>query len=270
MTETVTITIANEKGGVGKTTLAINLAAYLAMLGYRVVIMDTDVQGSTGLSYDIRPDHSLYDLLVRGKDWRNLLVPVPSERWSDGRQTDGEIFMLPSNDETVAIPLSVKETDVIYDRITELEGYFDYVIIDTPPTGSMLQAAMYYAADSILVPTQLEALSVDALVNTVRRIYDQVQDRKNTDRPLNFLGVQPNMKDGRYASHDHNLNHIKEHFGGLCHTPLTKLAAWADASQRRESIYAYSQNDRATGVRRAIAEFEALMNRIEEGIIIHG
>jgi chromosome partitioning protein len=257
-----TITLLNEKGGVGKTTLSVNIASDLAARGYRVVLIDTDKQAHATISLGLPKMSGLYDLLVKENEWRDVLLAPAPQHWLGREETDGALWVLPSNVETVAIPQIVSEIDVLRDRISELEEVVDFVVIDTPPTGSMLQAAIIYASDAILIPTELEYLSMDGLAETAARLKKERKRRADSTYPLEFLGVQPTMFDARRTSHKYGLDQITEFFGAAwVHPALSHLTAWTDASIQRQAIRVYAQEDR--DARRAAQQFIPLIDHIE-------
>ncbi len=164
------IAIANQKGGVGKTTTAVNLAASLAELGRRVLIIDVDPQGNTtsGLGVDKRRcEKTVYDCLVNGVSMDEVVVPTAYEN----------LFVCPSN-----IDLSGAEIDLISvmgrenqlkNSIRPIREDYDFIFIDTPPSLGLITINTLTAADSVLIPIQCEFYALEGvsqLTNTIRRV----------------------------------------------------------------------------------------------------
>ena len=125
------ITLLNEKGGVGKTTLSTHIAAGLAVLGYRVILADADPQGHASVSLGVKRGPGLYDLLVREASFRDVLVPVPPETYAPpNRKVDGQLYVISSNEETRAIPLMTSDGLIVLKRLNELGNAIDVVIFE--------------------------------------------------------------------------------------------------------------------------------------------
>lgn len=185
------IAIANQKGGVGKTTTAVNLAAALASMGKKVLIIDVDPQGNTttGLGIDKRRcEKTVYDCLIGGEPMDQVLVPTPYEN----------LFVCPSN-----IDLSGAEIDLISvmgrenqlkNAIKPIREDFDYIFIDTPPSLGLITINTLTAADSVLIPIQCEFYALEGvsqLTNTIRRVKEALNPN------ITLEGVLLTMYDSR-------------------------------------------------------------------------
>lgn len=164
------IAIANQKGGVGKTTTAVNLSACLAGMGKKVLIIDVDPQGNTtsGLGIDKRRcEKTVYDCLIEGEPMDKVVVPTQYEN----------LYVCPSN-----IDLSGAEIDLISvmgrenqlkNSIKPIRDEFDYIFIDTPPSLGLITINTLTAADSVIIPIQCEFYALEGvsqLTNTIRRV----------------------------------------------------------------------------------------------------
>ncbi|WP_455474140.1 ParA family protein [Bartonella sp. B30(2025)] len=194
MSETRIIAIANQKGGVGKTTTAINLATALAAIGEKVLIMDIDPQGnaSTGLGIDrnSRPLSS-YDVLISGISIAEaaLKTAVPN------------LYIVPSTLDLLGVEMEIASSQ---DRIKRLRNAlcedlkvsneFSYVLIDCPPSLNLLTLNAMGAADSVLVPMQCEFLALEGLSQLLETV-KQVQSVLNPS--LEIQGIVLTMYDGR-------------------------------------------------------------------------
>lgn len=185
------IAIANQKGGVGKTTTAINLAACLAKLGKKILLIDIDPQGnsSSGLGIDKRRcEKTVYDCLINEENMGNVVVETPYEN----------LHVCPSN-----IELSGAEIDLISvmgrenrlkESIAPIKDDYDYIFIDTPPSLGLITINTMTAADSIIIPIQCEFYALEGvsqLVETIKRV------KKALNPDLYIEGIVMTMYDAR-------------------------------------------------------------------------
>ncbi|VEJ44594.1 ParA family protein [Bartonella vinsonii] len=194
MSETRIIAIANQKGGVGKTTTAINLATALAAIGENVLIMDVDPQGnaSTGLGIDrnSRPLSS-YDVLVSGISviQAALKTAVPN------------LHIVPSTLDLLGVEMEIASSQDRIQRLRKalcddpkMEKKFSYILIDCPPSLNLLTLNAMGAADSVLVPMQCEFLALEGLSQLLETVK---QVRSVLNPSLEIQGIVLTMYDGR-------------------------------------------------------------------------
>ena len=206
------ITLANQKGGVGKTTTAINLATALAAIGERVLIVDLDPQGnaSTGLGIDRRHRSvSSYDVLTGVLDLEEAAMPtaVPG------------LSIVPSTLDLLGIEMEIANAP---DRVLRLrnalshntaeETGFSYVLIDCPPSLNLLTLNSMAAADSVLVPLQCEFFALEGLSQLLQTV-ERVQQRFNPD--LGIIGVVLTMFDRRNRLTDQVADDVRDCLGKL-------------------------------------------------------
>lgn len=235
------ITLLNEKGGVGKTTLAIHIAAGLAIQGARVVIIDADPQGSATEALGFQKSPSFYDLLVRGLSWGDALRVVSTEIYEHPKQkTEGALAIVPGNDETRNINQSTSDTFGIRRRLAEVESNVDYVVFDTSPTVSLLHGSIYLATDYIIYPSIMEFLSIRGLVSSIEHTQKFNADRTSYGMPpIEMLGIVPMMYRDATVEHSENLKDTVKQYGDLVWTPVPRRIAWAEATNSQCCIWTY-------------------------------
>lgn len=188
------LALANQKGGVGKTTTAINLAAGLAELGKRVLLVDIDPQGNSSTGFGIRPDlrkKTSYDLIVDQVGLQDVVV---------GTRIPG-VLIIPANADLSSADLDImanpKRSYLLHDALhrPEIDSFdLDYILIDCPPALGLLTVNALVAADSVLVPLQCEFFALEGLSQLMLTIRDV---RRSANPDLRIEGVVLTMHDRR-------------------------------------------------------------------------
>ncbi len=200
------IAVANQKGGVGKTTTAVNLAASLGNKGKKVLLCDTDPQGNTtsGVGVDRRSCKvTVYEMMIGGEKAQDAIVKTEFPN----------LELLPSNIDLAAAEIELAELEnregVLKNALAAVRANYDYLIIDCPPSLGLITTNALNAADTILIPIQCEYYALEGLsqlMNTVRRVKRQYNER------LDIEGVLLTMYDGRLNLTQQVVAEVKKYF----------------------------------------------------------
>lgn len=256
------ITLLNEKGGVGKTTLAIHIAAGLAARGQRVLLVDADPQGHATVMNGLPKEPGLYNLLVRDMPFKEVMRFVPPDTYAvPGQPMTGQLFVIPSNVETRNIANSISDAFAVHDRFRDLERAVDYVVFDTSPTPSLLHGSIYLATDAILYPTKCEFLAFDGLVESInhRQAAQAARDKWNLG-PIHVLGIVPTMYRNQTVEHSENLKELHKQFGDLVWPPIMQRTIWAEATTLRRPVFSIAPETKAA------REAWGMIDRVERGM----
>ena len=240
------IAILNQKGGVGKTTTTINVAAYLAKMGKTVLVVDLDPQGNatSGLGVQKNNEVTTYDVLVNGALVGQAIKEVEAEG----------IALIPANADLAAAEIELVSRE---DREQLLKNALahtshDYVLIDCPPSLGLLSINALVAADWVLIPVQAEYYALEGLtqlLSTVQRV------RQGLNPNLELLGVAVTMYDGRTSLSDSVYKELQKHFGAkLFKTVIPRNVRLAEAPSHGKTILEHDKWSRGARAYKALAK----------------
>ncbi len=198
------LSISNQKGGVGKTTSAINISAGLALKGKRVLLLDLDPQGNATSGLGLEKDNmGIYDVMINGEDISSVIMETQVKN----------LYIIPSNIDlsgaTVEMVALKDREKLLKNALSKIKNDYDYIIIDCPPSLDLLTVNAFTATDKILVPIQCEYYALEGLgqlVNTIMLI------KKRLNPTLDIDGVVCTMYDSRTNLSQQVVDEVKKYF----------------------------------------------------------
>jgi chromosome partitioning protein len=240
------IVLANQKGGVAKTTTTLNLGVAMRELGHRVLVVDLDPQGNLTMSQGMNPDaidRSMFDVLVHRIPISDVIKTV---------EVDVAVASIDLAGAELALSALIGRERALEKALVEVRDRYDYIFVDTPPSLGLLTINAFVAADSVIVPVQCEYLSLRGLVqleNTLAMV------RENLNPRVHVQGIVPTMYDGRTLHAREAIEILEEHFGDLVYeTRIRKTVRYAEAPVKGSSVLKYDPSGPAAQAYRDLAK----------------
>src|SRR3954471_23820460 len=240
------IALANQKGGVAKTTTTLNLGVAFAEQGLRVLCIDLDPQGNLTMSQGMNPDtieRSMFDVLVH---------KLPIAEVIARREVDIAVASIDLAGADMALSTQIGRERALQKALAPIKEEYDWILIDTPPSLGLLTVNAFVASDGVIVPVQTEYLSLRGLVQ-LENTLEMVRDNLNPD--VAIMGILPTMYDRR-LTHSREADEIlRENFGDLVYnTRIPKTIRYAEAPVTGSSVLAYEPQGEAAELYRDLAK----------------
>ncbi len=251
------IALANQKGGVAKTTTTLNLGVAFHEMGHRVLLVDLDPQGNLTMSQGLNPDaieRSMFDVLVH---------KVPISEVIERREVDLAVASIDLAGAELALSALIGRERSLEKALAEVRSHYDFILVDTPPSLGLLTINAFVAATGVIVPVQCEYLSLRGLVqleNTLAMV------RENLNPHVAVEGIVATMFDGRTLHSREAIEILEENFGTLVYrTRIRKTVRYAEAPVKGSSVLKYDPTGAAAEAYRELAREIVAAKEAEDG-----
>jgi chromosome partitioning protein len=241
------LAILNQKGGTGKTTTAVNLAAGVAERGHDVLLVDTDAQGNVGASLGIRGDKTLYHVIVEGADPTQVAVPVRKHLdviTADATLAAAEIWLARQDVDVRSRVVSQRL------NLMQVTRRYAYVVLDCGPSLNLLNQNALTYADEVIIPVTCDYLALVGVKQVLKTIKDV---EKHLGHAVRISAVLPTFFDGRTRLAREAYTTLRGHFRQKCLDPIRHNTRLAEAPANRKTIFEYAPDSHgATDYRRVV------------------
>jgi chromosome partitioning protein len=243
------LAVFNHKGGTGKTTTSVHVAAGLAARGQRVLLVDSDGQGNVATSLGLKFDRSLYHVIVMGLDYREVAIEA-RER----------LAVVPANETLAAAELYIagqqRRDRLLASRFANARNDFDYVVVDCSPSLSLMNQNALVMADAVLCPVACDYLSLVGVQKVVRTLK---QVNRLLSHQLTFWGVLPTFFDTRARICHEALDTLRSHFREVCLNPIRLASRVKEAPSQGKTLFEYAPGSSAA------VDYLAVVDRLLDG-----
>jgi chromosome partitioning protein len=246
-----TVAVANQKGGVGKTTTAVNLSVCLAKKGQRVLLIDLDPQANatSAIGFESVAGHSIYEPLIGASPVAEKVLPTRIDN----------LFILPADLDLAGAEIEVARLDDHLVRLRKAleplkhDAAFDFIILDCPPSLGILMTNSLAAADELLIPIQCEYFALEGLSKIVQ-IVEQIKST-GTNPDLTIGGILMTMYDGRTNLSQQVAEEVRKHFEqAVFKTSIPRTIRLGEAPSFGKAIIEYDPNGLGAAAYTALAE----------------
>src|SRR5690348_2318131 len=247
------VAILNQKGGTGKTTTAVNLAAGIADRGYDTLLVDVDAEGNVGTSLGIRGERTLYHVLVGEAAPAEVIVPLGGH--FDVITADATLAMA----EVFLARVDSGRDRVLADRLAPLRARYQYVVLDCGPSLSLLNQNALSFADEVLIPVSCDYLALVGVKQVLKTLKDI---DKHLGHSVRISGVVPTFFDARTRLAREAVETLSGHFKERLYEPIRRSTRLAEAPSHRQTIFEYApESVGAEDYRRLVERFVANATR---------
>ena len=232
----ITSAVANQKGGVGKTTTCVNLACALKKRGRRVLLLDCDPQGNStsGMGVDKQTRPNCYDMMIEGVPAREC---IRTTKWGD--VLPANVNLSGCSVELVQVP---RREFVMKNALAEVQEDYDFILIDCPPSLELLTVNALTAANSVLVPVQCEYYALEGIADLMRSIK---ACNRGPNPDLQIQGIVMTMYDGRTKLSDQVVSEVRRFFGKKVYkTMIPRNVRLSEAPSHRKPAIAYDRESK--------------------------
>jgi chromosome partitioning protein len=237
------ISISNQKGGTGKSTMCSHLAAWLASIGYKVLMIDMDPQGHLSSLTGTPKADGVFDLLVNGKELHEVILPITAEYHGGA----GWLGLLPGYNRTQLAAIDIQLSGQDFGRLGKvlqpLHSAFDFILFDNSPTVSLFTPSILMASDYVIIPTRMMTLDLNGVDEIV-----QIMTNLAALHNAKLLGIIPTQCTPNTREYRLQMTDLREKYGALvwddCQTTLSTV--WAEASAVARPVFVYHPEHQAT------------------------